>query len=245
MIPYYQTARHVTSKAAEVRTTLKEKIAAAVSRWPGAISIDGWLDKTKKVAFFGMTVHFMEERNGKFELNDRILCTREMDAETKDGAYIKSEIKKHLKSFDLYRLRKKFTFVSDRGSNMVSALRTYENIHCFAHMLNNTVQKMLASVEDHLKPVKALVKYFKVTGLNSGLDESLKSYVSTRWNSVFYMVKSVLANWVHIQEVLILSNQADRLDGIDEEFLKVFLRFIVVFSAQKYPSPFSFRFLLR
>lgn len=164
---------------------MKKKISSTVSRWGGAISIDGWLDKTKKISFFGMTAHFIEEMSDRFVMNDRILCTREMDAEKKDGPYIKSQIKEHLKSFDLYQFRKKFVFVSDRGTNMVSALTRFQNIHCYAHMINNAVQKMLEVVDDEVSPVKALVKYFKVTGLNSSLDETLKSYVKTRWNSVF------------------------------------------------------------
>lgn len=163
-----------------------------MTKWGGAISIDGWLDKTKKTSFFGMTVHFIEETAVRFELNDRILCTREMNAEKKDGAYIRTQIKTHLKSFDLFPHRKKFVFVSDRGTNMVSALARFESIHCFAHMINTAVQHTLSLVENELTPVKALVKYFKVTGLNSSLEETLKSFVKTRWNSVFYMGKSIL-----------------------------------------------------
>lgn len=104
------------------------------------MSIDGWLDKTKKVSFFGMTAHFIEEHADRLVLNDRILCTREMDAESKDGPYINSQIKEHLQSFNLYAHRKQLVFMSDRGTNMVAALRNFESIHCYAHMLNNTVQ---------------------------------------------------------------------------------------------------------
>lgn len=149
------------------------------------------------------------------------MCTREMDAEIKDGPFIKKQIQNHLRSFDLYSLRHKFVFVSDRGSNMISALRKYEHIHCFAHIINNVVQHMLALVAEDLSPVKALVKYFKVTGLNSGLDETLKSYVKTRWNSVYYMIQSVLNNWDRIQEVLIVKGETSRMIGINIDTLQV------------------------
>lgn len=192
-----------------------------MSKWGGAISIDGWLDKSKKVSFFGMTAHFIEEYADRFELNDRILCTREMDAETKDGPYIKSQIKEHLKSYNLYSFRKDFVFVSDRGTNMVSALKRFTSIHCFAHMLNNTVQNMLELIADELAPVKALVKYFKVTGLNSAMNESLKSYVKTRWNSVYNMIKSVVKNWDQIQEILISKRETERIANINVESLKL------------------------
>lgn len=169
-----------------------------------------------------MTAHFVEEQPNNFVLNDRILCTREMTAETKDGKYIRSQIKEHLKSFNLYSHRRNFVFVSDRGSNMISALKNFESIHCFAHMLNNTVQHMLEIVNDDLTPVKALVKYFKVTGLNSRLDETLKSYVKTRWNSVYHMIQSVLKNWPKIQEILTQKNEMARINHINIDFLQVF-----------------------
>lgn len=174
-------------------------------------------------------MHFIEEYADRFELNDRILCTREMDAETKDGIYIKSQIKEHLKSFNLYPYRKEFVFVSDRGTNMVSALKRVTSIHCFAHMLNNTVQHMLELIKEELAPVKALVKYFKVTGLNSGLNASLKSYVKTRWNSVYHMIKSVVQNWDQIQEILILKKETERIAHINVESLKVYLSLLVCF----------------
>lgn len=168
-----------------------------------------------------MTAHFIEESTDRLVMNDRILCTREMDAEKKDGPYIKSQIKEHLKSFDLYSFRKNVVFVSDRGTNMVSALTRFQNIHCFAHMLNNSVQKILEIVKDEIAPVKALVKYFKVTGLNSQLDETLKSYVPTRWNSVFYMIKSVLANWDELNVILLSKGELERVATINVETLKV------------------------
>lgn len=192
------------------------------------MSIDGWLDKTKKVSFFGMTAHFIEEHADRLVLNDRILCTREMDAEIKDGPDIKSQIEEHLKSFHLYEHREQLVFISDRGTNMVSALRNMESIHCYAHMLNNTVQHMLDLISKELDPVKALVKYFKVTGLNCKMTETLKSYVQTRWNSVFYMIQSVLQNWKQIQEILLSKKETKRLDKIDIECLKVYLMLISI-----------------
>lgn len=194
-----------------------------MSKWGGAISIDGWLDKTKKISFFGMTAHFVEEKSNRFELNDRILCTREMHSETKDGPYIRFQIKEHLKSFNLYEIRKEFVYVSDRGSNMVSALKRFESINCFAHMVNNLVQNMLDIIKIELAPVKALVKYFKVTGLNCGLEETLKSYVKTRWNSVYHMIKSVLSNWDDLVEILTSHEEMERVANINVETLKVCL----------------------
>lgn len=227
---FNQTARHVIKAADSVRIKLEDKVKKAFSKWGGAISLDAWLDKTRKVSFFGMTIHFIDESCGQLELNDRILCTREMDADVKDGAYIKSQIKEHLKSFHIYSLRKKMVFVSDRGSNMVAGLKDFDNIHCFTHMLNNTVQLMLGLLDEELKPTKRLVKYFKVTGLNSKLKDiecgrgtTLKSFVATRWNSVYYMIRSVLDNWTQIRTILEAKNGLHRIENINIELLEVSL----------------------
>lgn len=81
-------------------------------------------------------------------------------------------------------------FVSDRGTNVKKALELFGAISCFAHMVNNLVDTMLIEISDLVVAVKALAKYFKVTGLNAALDTTLKSYVPTRWNTVFYMIES-------------------------------------------------------
>lgn len=173
-----------------------------------------------------MSAHSIGELPDRFELNGRTLCTRQMDGETKDEPFIKHEIKNHLKSFDLYALRNDFVYISDRGTNMVSALKKIEHLHCFAHIINNVVQHVLGLIEAELAPVKALVKYFKVTELNSCINETLKSYVKIRWNSVYYMGKSLLRNWDQINEVLASKGElliSSRIDGINIETLQVYL----------------------
>lgn len=112
---------------------------------------------------------------------------------------------------------------------MVKALEPYQSIHCFAHLINNAVSKMLKDVKDFVDAVTALVKYYKVTGLNAALKVTLKSNISIRWNTVFYMLESVIQNWEGINEILTAKNEMDRLQNIDIETLNVIRNFLKIF----------------
>lgn len=168
-----------------------------------------------------MTVHFIEETANKLVLHDRILCTRDLHVDTKDGDYIRGKLLEYLQSYSLDSLINQFVFVSDRGSNIKKALEPFKSVHCFAHMVNNLINHMLKDHDLIMTAVKSLVKYFKVTGMNSVLDETLKSFVKTRWNSMYYMLKSVIANWDQINDILRAKGGLMRLANIDVEDLKV------------------------
>lgn len=185
------------------------------------MSMDCWLDKTKKMTFFGITAHYIEETLTGFKLNDRILCTRDLHTDPKDGLYLREKLREILRSFDLLSLLNKLVFVSDRGTNILKALEPYENINCFAHMMNNAVNQMMKAIQDRLTAIIALVKYFKVTGMNCELETSLKSHVKTRWNSVYYMLDSVIKNWEGVVDILTSKGETHRIDGLDVETLKV------------------------
>lgn len=92
-----------------------------------------------------------------------------------------------------------------------------------AHMINNAVCRMVAEVDDTITSVTSLVKYFKVTGLNCALPSSLRSNVSTRWNTVYYMLSSLISNWDDVIKILISKNEQHRIQNLRIETLKVIL----------------------
>ncbi len=47
-----------------------------------------------------------------------------------------------------------------------------------------------------------LVRYFKKSGLNSKLEITLKSDIITRWNSIYFMLKSIFDNYEQIEMIL-------------------------------------------
>lgn len=224
-----QAARHLTQTASLVREELKSICHQVINNWGGSLSIDCWLDKHKKTTFLGITIHFITYEENRLKLHDRILCTRELHIEKKDGIYIRGKLIEYLTSFNLETLIENIVFVSDRGSNMIKAVEPYMSAHCFAHILHNTVVHMFSTVPGIVDDVKALVKYFKVTGLSSALDISLKSYIKTRWNTIYYMMKSTVDNWDDIVSILTAKNEMHRMANIDKNTLEMLCDFVVIF----------------
>lgn len=122
--------------------------------------------------------------------------------------------------------------VTDRGSNMIKAFRDLDKIHCVNHLLNNAVEKAIDAVPDMsfiVSTCTKLVKYFKKSGMNSSLGFSLKSFCPTRWNTVFYLLKSVEINWIELVTVLEDKNQLDRIEGINFNHLGAIVKVLEPF----------------
>lgn len=113
---------------------------------------------------------------------------------------------------------KKFIFVTDRGSNIISALDGFTRLSCAAHLINN----VLSSAADETdvftalcKKSKLLVKYLKKSSnLQQKLLTSLKAECNTRWNTKLHMFKSIAKNWNEIVPILNSRNELARIDGI-------------------------------
>lgn len=164
--------------------------------------MDGWTDKCKKMAYFGITIHYITEEKDKLILNDRVLLIRELTAEKKDSNYLKTKILEYLTEFELLDcLENKIVFVTDRGPNIRAAVRHYQAIPCMAHMIHNCVDEMLKK-NTIVSAIATIVKYFKASGLNAMFEQTLKSYVSTRWSSVYRMLESVIERWQQIKDIL-------------------------------------------
>lgn len=167
-------------------------------KYGGSISLDCWTDKTRRATYFGLTIHFLSLENNCLVLNDRVLAIRELSAETKDGSYLKEKVKEYLNEFELTPyIDHNIVFVSDRGSNIVKALNSFKRINCFSHMVHNTTEKMLDKNRT-VAIVTGIVKYFKCNGHNALFKTTLKSFVSTRWNSVYMMLDAFIKRSISI-----------------------------------------------
>lgn len=116
-----------------------------------------------------------------------------------------------LKVFDEYGLteqevKENVYVISDRGPNIKSGLikHGFKRMTCYAHLIHNLVGTMLEDTEvnEIIKKCSKLTAYMKNTGLNAQLKTSLKLWVSTRWNSVYMMIDSILVNYNDIHDIL-------------------------------------------
>lgn len=221
----------ITERAAQIREQLKKKISNIFRQYGGAVSLDEWTDKCRKMSYFGLTLHYIEEVDGQLVLNNRVMLIRQLIAEKKDAAFLRSKILEYMIEFDLVAyVENKIVFISDRGPSLAAACRAFQSGHCLAHLIHNVVEKMLEK-NTTVAAVTAIVKYFKSSGLNVIFEQTLKSYVSTRWNTVYRMLESVIAHWDEIVHELRTRNKhLNDLNSISLEELKIIRDFLKPFA---------------
>lgn len=191
-IIFSQTRRYIADSAETVRNQMKSIIRNEFKNYGGSISLDCWTDKSRRATFFGLTIHYLSIENGRLVSNDRVLVIRELAVEKKDGNFLKEKVIEYVNEFDLEEfIENNLVFVSDRGSNIVKALNSFQHINCFSHMIHNTTEKLLEK-NRAVSAVTGIVKYFKSSGHNALFQTTLKSFVSTRWNSVYMMLESFI-----------------------------------------------------
>jgi len=151
------------------------------------------------------------------------------------GANIKQAVYAILTEYDIDT--NKVVFVTDRGANILAAMKDSKHIPCCDHMINTVLTHLFDSsglhdcpgIESLLSASKELVRYFKKAGLMRHLSTSLKQEVSTRWNSVYYLLESVLKNFDEIEHILRTKGESYRLVGIDKLLLQELTNFLEVF----------------
>lgn len=119
--------------------------------------------------------------------------------------------------------------VTDRGSNMIKAFHDLQKTHCINHLLNNAVEKGINAVPEvslMVSTCSKLVKFFKKSGMNSSLGFSLKSFCPTRWNTVYYLLKSVEINWLELANSLRDKKQTHRIEGLNINHLSSVVRIL-------------------
>ena len=99
------------------------------------------------------------------------------------------------------------TIVTVNAPNMVAAFRDRCcHISCFAHCLNLVMIDVLGveseGFETLLTNCKSLVQHFKHTGLQRKLKRTLKQEYSTRWNSTYTMLESILSQYDEVHGIL-------------------------------------------
>lgn len=114
---------------------------------------------------------------------------------------------------------------------MKKGLTGFQRLNCFPHFINNVVKQ--ACKIDYIKSILSacsdLVRFMKISGHNNELEKSLKSSVSTRFNSNLIMVDSILENWGGLNVILAREHETSRLDDIDISILNELKSFLMLF----------------
>lgn len=238
ILPHPTTvSRNVEMRAQSLRKHVVEEITATISKFGCAVTADIWTETYRKTSFLSATIHYVNEQS---ELHSRVLFAAPFDPSTsKTGENIRRHLLQNLRVFgiDATDMGKKIIFVTDRGANMISALREYTRLNCTAHILNVTLSSAFGpaiiekspEIASLLTDVKKLVTYFKHSGQQGKLKKSLKQSIETRWNSNFDMLNSVLEQYEDIASVLTESNNYDKIGRISISTLKLLVSFLKPF----------------
>ena len=220
------------------------KLAGSMS-----FTTDMWTDDIKQRNYTTLTGHWIEN----WMLHNRVLTTEEFDATlAKTGINVKLQLEDIFNTLGLDTTHlDNAIFTTDRGTNIISALKDEERLDCVNHVLNRVIQPSLEDknapkeVYNLLKAVKKLVRYVKKNNLQDLLSKTLKQSNSTRWNSIFLMLKSVLEAYEELQKMFALHKPIEvRQVSITNynllkqltDFLKPFSIITKVFEEERQPT---------
>ena len=216
ILPHPSTvSRRVDAVAAELKKDVViPDLKSCVNKYGGAITTDMWTDTFTQTSYITVTSHYITD---DWSLTERVLATQEFDADKRHtGENINASLMAILSSFEVDV--EKTVFVTDRGANILAALKNYKHISCCDHMINTVLSHVfeakgmddLPRIRSLLTASKELVRYFKKSGHMKLLPTSLKQEVCTRWNTMFYLLESVQKNYKEIAHILLTNNEMYR-----------------------------------
>lgn len=182
-----------------------------------AATTDLWTDKYNQVSYISFTLHYI---TSEWILKQRVLFALLFDEENESGENILRLLKREAERFGIDEVHfGKLVFVTDQGANLKKGLQHHDRFNCFAHLINLVLKKTfdikkhpeIAAVNMLIRNCKQLVKHLKKSPKELKrleLKTSLKQSVSTRFNSHYIMIKSILINYVSLNHQFKLENQS-------------------------------------
>lgn len=199
------------------------------------VTTDVWTETMAEKSYLGVTVHFFEG----IQLVNCNIATREL-SHNHTAHYLANILTSILDEWNIL-ISKIRCIITDNGSNMVAAIKVIvsekKHLPCFPHTINLIVEAGLKhdSIKTIISKVRTIVKWVKNSVINSdklrkiqiryGVPEgSTKKFildVSTRWNSVYYMLERFI-DLSRVCSELLLDNSAspEMLSGSEIEIIK-------------------------
>lgn len=243
LLPHPTTVkRHLLKIAEYKRNLLINFIKPFIEMDAVSATTDMWTDNYKKRTYISLTLHYISD----WKLSMNVVYTGQFPIdERKTG----ENIRKCLKTFFLpwniepaeTNVLSRLTWVTDQGSNIKSALESFERINCSAHMLNNVLKhtfdnKFLLGNNERcvtlpifkmINAIKSLVGYMKRTGDVNKLSKTLTQEIDIRWNTRLLMLISVGDQYEEITKLYI--NEPYRFQDIDCNLLEKVIKFLIPF----------------
>ncbi|CAF4618940.1 unnamed protein product [Rotaria socialis] len=129
-------AKHIYKLADDYRAILKNLLQEPYENGCVCISPDLWTDPYKQISYLGISISFVDK---EYIYKSFDLCCEPYTQVDHTGENILLAIRQCLAPFGLIDFNK-LNFVSDRGPNLVSALKKYNTLYCYPHRVNNVLK---------------------------------------------------------------------------------------------------------
>ncbi len=200
------------------------------------ITTDFWKNKYSSDSYLTITLHYNKDGNMK----NLVLKTVLINEAKTGGTYMtlhkihfvfqlmilentKKMIWNILKSFGIDPDAFEIVYVTDNGSNLISALSGEAHIRCICHCINLVVKQSLeecGSIDSLISECRELVTHFKRCELQDKIPSTLKQDICTRWNSTYDTLWSIWLNFEDVEQVLENRNEGIYLSNIDRYIVK-------------------------
>ncbi|KAK3925971.1 Transposable element Hobo transposase [Frankliniella fusca] len=177
-------SRNMEDMAGEIKLKFIPLVKEAIRNNTCAATTDMWTQENNRHHFFTVILHITSSE-GKNET--RTAFTVLFDEETASAENIWSLIVTQFALLDIEEEEvRKIVFVSDRGANLVSALKDVVRLNCIAHIINTVLKTALTLKKYEVKvlndeateivdKVKQILSY-----LNSKLPKNIKQFEITK-----------------------------------------------------------------
>jgi len=161
VLPHPSTVSRKIEVAAKVRQeTVMPEIRNCLNKWGGGITTDMWTESYRQVSYITVTVHYVTD---EWKLMERVIATREFDPDLRQtDANIKQVVSSSTILADFSVDLSKTVFVTDRGANVLAAMKDWKHISCSEHMLNTVLTALFDNLDicPHVKALLAGSKDF-------------------------------------------------------------------------------------
>lgn len=212
-VVFLQIKNNVKKHYEKVKEEIALELKSALQYSKIGIAIDLWQDNVTHVHHLGCTAHYFvrNEDTDILQLVSRVLRLWPFDAELpKDADRVNEAMNEVLVEYDLLQHKGELIFMTDRGLNVINSLDGFSRFSCLIHFINNVTKAVCTyqPVSELQTRVTRLVKYLKSSGRSSAVEGSLKSYVSTRWNSFYQAADCFINVYDQIGDIIPISNTA-------------------------------------
>lgn len=198
--------RHIMSINEKIKSQIKADLQKAIQTIGGfSCTLDLYTDRFRSISYLGITAK-MNILEKECVIQKEYVVHLNYIRET-NGNAIRMELERIFNEYGITseHIRNNITWISDRGGNIRNTLGSCERINCFAHLINNVVEKMCKdkTAKSIVSQVASLVRTLKKSGLsNVQLNASLKSFCETRRNGVYLTLNSILENYDSLLDYL-------------------------------------------